>query len=91
MRPLFDISITGLPQLLIQVADEVYAAVLRYDGTITAEHGMGRLRTPYLVKEWGEEVVGYMRRIKAAFDPDDLLNPDVMFSNRSLIDDLMPL
>jgi FAD/FMN-containing dehydrogenase len=88
LRPLFDVSTPNLPALLRQVADEVYQAVLRYDGTITAEHGMGRLRTPYLAREWSKAIIGYMRRVKEIFDPDDLLNPDVMFSERNLTDDL---
>ncbi len=91
LRPLFDPNDPDLPALLTRVADEVYEAVLRYDGTITAEHGMGRLRTPYLAREWGETMIGYMRRVKEIFDPDDLLNPEVMFSTRALTDDLRPM
>jgi FAD/FMN-containing dehydrogenase len=88
LRPLFDVSDPGLPALLKRVADEVYETVFRYDGTITAEHGMGRLRVPYLAGEWGETITGYMRRVKEIFDPDDLLNPEVMFGERALTDDL---
>lgn len=88
LRPLFDLSDPNLPALLQQVADAVYEAVFRYDGTITGEHGMGRLRTPYLAREWGEAIIAYMRRVKRLFDPDDRLNPDVMFSERMLTDDL---
>ncbi len=91
LRPLFDPSQPGLKERLTRLADEVYQAVFRYDGTITAEHGMGRLRTPYLAGEWGERMVGYMRRVKEIFDPDDLLNPEVMFSERALTDDMKPL
>ena len=88
LRPLFDRHDPDLPALLARVADEVYGAILPYDGTITAEHGMGRLRTPYLAQEWGPTMMGYMRRVKAIFDPDDRLNPDVMFSERALTDNL---
>jgi FAD/FMN-containing dehydrogenase len=91
LRPLFDPGDPDLPALLVRLADEVYETVFRYDGTITAEHGMGRLRTSYLAGEWGETIVGYMRRVKHIFDPDDSLNPDVMFSTRALTDDLKPL
>ena len=52
---------------------------------------MGRLRAPYLEAEWGSETVDYMRRLKHIFDEDDLLNPEVMFSQKSLFDDLAPL
>jgi FAD/FMN-containing dehydrogenase len=91
LRPLFDVTDPGLPVLIQRVADEVYECVLRYDGTITAEHGMGRLRTRYLPREWGSAITGYMRQVKAIFDPDDLLNPEVMFSNRAITGDMKPL
>jgi FAD/FMN-containing dehydrogenase len=90
LRPLFDPHDPDLSKQLTRVADEVYAIVLRHDGTITAEHGMGRLRTPYLAQEWGSAITGYMRRVKQAFDPGDALNPDVMFSERALTDDMRP-
>jgi FAD/FMN-containing dehydrogenase len=86
LRPLFDPHDPDLLKRITQVADEVYAIVLEHDGTITAEHGMGRLRTPYLAQEWGPKIIGYMRRVKQAFDPNDTLNPDVMFSARALTD-----
>lgn len=91
LRPLFDPAAPQLPQLMTRVADEVYEALFRYDGTITAEHGMGRVRAPYLTREWGETMVGYMRQVKELFDPDDLLNPEVIFSDRALTDDLNPI
>ena len=91
LRPLFALAAPNLHALLTRGADEVYEAVFRYDGAITAEHGMGRLRAPYLTQEWGETIVGYMRRVKDAFDPDDLLNPEVMFSDRALTDNLKPI
>ena len=91
LRPLFDPADPQLKTLLKRVADDVYAAAFRYDGTITAEHGMGRVRAPYLEQEWGPAMVGYMRELKAIFDPDDLLNPGVMFSQRDLTEDMQPL
>jgi len=91
LRPLFDPHAPDLPSLLTRVADSVYDAVLRYDGTITAEHGMGRLRTPYLPLEWGQGMMRYMRQAKQIYDPADLLNPDVMFGERALTDDLGPV
>ena len=88
LRPLFDPHAADLRAQLTRVADEVYAIVLRHDGTITAEHGMGRLRTAYLAREWGPQITGHMRRVKQAFDPQDALNPDVMFSERALTDEM---
>ncbi len=61
------------------VAEEIYALVTDLHGTITAEHGMGRLRAPFLELEWGSDIVSAMRDLKGIFDPDDILNPGVLF------------
>jgi FAD/FMN-containing dehydrogenase len=88
LRPLFDLSRPGLKNRIRKLADDVYGVVFRYGGTITAEHGMGRLRAPYLEREWGENLFGYMKEIKAIFDPDGIFNPDVMFSDRDITEQI---
>ena len=45
------------------------------EGTCTGEHGIGLGKRKYLVREHGETAVAAMRAIKAALDPDNLLNP----------------
>jgi FAD/FMN-containing dehydrogenase len=91
LRPLFDVNRPDLPGFISRIADEVYDTVIGYGGTITAEHGMGRSRAPFLEREWGGELTGFMRRIKTLFDPDDLLNPDAMFTERGFTEDMAPL
>jgi len=82
------VDASDLRERMTRLTDDVYTALFQYDGTITAEHGMGRVRAPYLVQEWGEAMVDHMRQVKTVFDPEGLLNPDVMFSTRGLMDDL---
>ncbi len=76
LRPLFR---SGDLETVSGVADEVYRLVTSLGGTITAEHGMGRLRAPFLALEWGETIVSFMRDLKSIFDPDDTLNPGAVF------------
>ena len=87
LRPFFDLKRPGLASTIRRVADSVYDIVLRHGGTITAEHGMGRLRAPYLEHEWGT-IYPYMRRVKQVFDPGDVLNPGVMFASGPVTKDL---
>jgi D-lactate dehydrogenase (cytochrome) len=48
-------------------------------GTCTGEHGIGQGKMDYLVEKIGE-AIGAMRAIKQAFDPDNIFNPDKIFS-----------
>jgi FAD/FMN-containing dehydrogenase len=57
------------------IMDTVNAVVRDFDGSFSAEHGIGRLK-PYLMPDWrGGAELEMMRRIKAALDPLRLLNP----------------
>lgn len=44
-------------------------------GTISAEHGIGSLKAPYLLGELGATGVAQVRALRRAFDPDGILNP----------------
>ena len=79
LRPLFDTSRSDLREQIRRSADAVYGEVIRLDGTVTAEHGMGRLRAPVLEAEWGPEVYELFQRTKTCFDPTGLFNPEALF------------
>ncbi len=55
--------------------DEVIETAIRLGGTITGEHGVGLAKRRYLAREQGAPVIELQRRLKQAFDPEDLLNP----------------
>lgn len=57
----------------------------RYDGSLKAEHGTGRNMAPYVRTEWGDEAYGVMVSIKQAFDPNGILNPDVMITDDPML------
>ncbi|MCT2184356.1 FAD-binding protein, partial [Brevibacterium casei] len=60
-------------------ADIAYGEVMdlatSLGGTITGEHGVGRLKKPWLADYLGADVMELNHRIKAALDPDNILNP----------------
>lgn len=58
---------------------EVMELAIRLDGTITGEHGVGRLKKPWLGLYLGQDAMALNRRIKDALDPDGILNPGSMF------------
>ena len=57
--------------------DDVTALVARLGGTITGEHGDGRLRAPLLPRVWSAASVARFAAVKHAFDPAAILNPGV--------------
>ncbi|MBL8396675.1 MAG: FAD-binding oxidoreductase [Candidatus Accumulibacter sp.] len=62
--------------------DEVcHLVVDKYDGSLKAEHGTGRNMAPFVELEWGAQATDLMRRIKALFDPEQLLNPGVILND----------
>ncbi|MCB0948845.1 MAG: FAD-binding protein [Mycobacterium sp.] len=57
------------------VFGEIMDLAVGLGGTITGEHGVGRLKRPWLAGYLGPEAMELNRRIKTALDPDNILNP----------------
>jgi FAD/FMN-containing dehydrogenase len=53
----------------------VHEAVLHFNGSISAEHGIGQMKRRELAKAKGDVAMDLMHRIKAALDPKGILNP----------------
>ena len=60
------------------VAEEIVELVGEFDGVNSSEHGDGRVRSEFNERIFGAELYGAMRKVKALFDPDGILNPGVM-------------
>lgn len=58
---------------------EVFETALELGGTLSGEHGIGITKAPYIGLELGDMGVEVMRRIKKAFDPNNILNPGKIF------------
>ncbi|MBP8944585.1 MAG: FAD-binding oxidoreductase [Paludibacteraceae bacterium] len=71
----------------------VNLVVNKYHGSLKAEHGTGRNIAPFVSKEWGEKAYGFMKRIKQLFDPQGILNPEVIFNEhpRCYVENIKPL
>jgi D-lactate dehydrogenase (cytochrome) len=54
--------------------------VVQMGGSVAAEHGIGKLKVPFLDLMYGEEGIAQMRALKALFDPDSRLNPGNLFT-----------
>ncbi|MEZ0366285.1 FAD-binding oxidoreductase [Mycobacterium sp. pUA109] len=58
---------------------EIMDLAVALGGTITGEHGVGRLKRPWLAGQIGPEALALNQRIKAALDPAGILNPGAAF------------
>ena len=74
--------------------EEVTTMVVeKYDGSLKGEHGTGRNMAPFVELEWGAKAYELMKRIKKAFDPENLLNPGVIINDNPSVylENLKPL
>ncbi len=78
------LSIEDFVQRCQAVNTQVFAVVQRYRGSISAEHGVGLLKKPYLGYTRSPEEMVYLRAIKQAFDPYGIMNPGKIFDAEPL-------
>jgi D-lactate dehydrogenase (cytochrome)/glycolate oxidase len=75
----FDPADAAMAERAEKAFGEIMDLAVRLGGTITGEHGVGRLKRPWLAGQIGPEAMELNRRIKAALDPAAILNPGAAF------------
>jgi FAD/FMN-containing dehydrogenase len=78
VNPLLDLSEAEWRGRAQRLMEEVVDIVADLGGTLSGEHGDGRLRGAYHTRIWGEEVTRAFSTIKRAFDPLGIFNPGVV-------------
>ena len=73
--PLMDFSRPDTAKIIMELSEKVYDLVVKYHGSITAEHNDGIIRTPYLQKMYGKEIIEIFTEIKRIFDSKNIFNP----------------
>jgi FAD/FMN-containing dehydrogenase/Fe-S oxidoreductase len=75
LRPLFDLKSKEGLRMFRALATDVAALVKKYRGSLSGEHGDGRLRGEFIRFMVGEECYAMLRRVKQTFDPAGIFNP----------------
>ena len=75
-RPFLDLSERGEAGVLEGLMDECFEAVWKMGGSITGEHGDGRLRARYVERQY-PRTYWIMKEVKRIYDPKGVLNPGV--------------
>ena len=73
--PLMDFNRPDTAKIILELSEKVYDLVIRYHGSITAEHNDGIIRTPYLEKMYGAKIYDLFKQVKNIFDPQNIFNP----------------
>lgn len=77
VNPLVDVRMTDWRRRVTVLLDEATDLVASLGGTISGEHGDGRIRTPLLERVWPAESLAAFERVKTEYDSSGLLNPGV--------------
>jgi FAD/FMN-containing dehydrogenase len=73
--PLMDLSDERSRRIIPEISDKVYSLVLKYGGSITAEHNDGLIRGPWVAKQFGTPMYNLFREVKKIWDPKGIFNP----------------
>jgi FAD/FMN-containing dehydrogenase len=82
VNPLVDISDARWRERVDRILQDVTALVVELGGTLSGEHGDGRLRAPLLARTWSTEVLDLFGLVKRTFDPAGVFNPGAKLALR---------
>ena len=75
LRPVLNLKTEEGRRLFREIARETTLLVRKHRGTISGEHGDGRLRGEFIPLQYGESTYELMRQVKRCWDPDNIFNP----------------
>ncbi len=76
LRPILNLKEAGGVRLMKKVASEAAALVKKYGGSLSGEHGDGRLRGSFIEFMYGKEVYELLKEVKKIFDVHNIFNPN---------------
>ncbi|MBU1100370.1 MAG: anaerobic glycerol-3-phosphate dehydrogenase subunit C [Bacteroidetes bacterium] len=82
IRPLLSFKDGKTFQALDNFMEEFVDLVLTYKGTLTGEHGDGRLRTEFMERSFSK-LIPLFKELKELFDPSGIMNPDIIVPSKS--------
>ncbi|MDE1844387.1 MAG: FAD-binding oxidoreductase [Thaumarchaeota archaeon] len=72
-------------RLIKNIAHEFFSGVIGIGGSITGEHGDGLARSEFVKMQYDRKTYSIFKNIKKQFDPENILNPGKIISNRSTV------
>lgn len=75
LRPILNLKKSADVKLFRNITRDVAVLVKKYNGSLSGEHGDGRVRAEFIELMFGKPVYELLREIKFAFDPNNIFNP----------------
>lgn len=88
LRPVLDLKKKEDRQLFYDITNDVAGLVKKYKGSLSGEHGDGRVRAPFIKKMVGEHNYELLREVKQLWDPQDIFNPGKIVDAKDMLTDL---
>ena len=88
LRPLLNLKDETDVELYHTIAREIAALVKKYRGSLSGEHGDGRLRGEFIPFMLGDHNYQLIKKLKKTWDPDNLLNPGKIVDTPPITDNL---
>ena len=88
LRPLLNLKTSEGVKLLYDISKSSAELVKKYGGSLSGEHGDGRVRAPFIKDFYGEQVYPWMVSFKEAWDPNGSLNAGKIVHAKPMIEDL---
>jgi glycolate oxidase len=76
---LYDVRVKGEEERAARLGGEILRLCIRHGGSVTGEHGVGKEKVEYLGEQFTPDDLETMQRLRCAFDPAQLMNPDKVF------------
>ncbi|MFZ2522184.1 MAG: FAD-binding oxidoreductase [Minisyncoccia bacterium] len=74
--PLVDLNSPYSGEMILELSKKVYSLVKEFNGSNSAEHNDGIIRTPFLLEQFGPKIVELFQETKRTFDPKNIFNPN---------------
>jgi FAD/FMN-containing dehydrogenase/Fe-S oxidoreductase len=84
LRPIINLKTKEGNQLFRTIAEEVATLVKKYNGSLSGEHGDGRLRGEFIKQMVGEKNYALLKELKNIWDPQHIFNPNKIVDTPSM-------
>jgi FAD/FMN-containing dehydrogenase/Fe-S oxidoreductase len=84
LRPIINLKTVEGNQLFRTIAEEIATLVKKYNGSLSGEHGDGRLRGEFIKQMVGDKNYALLKEIKKAWDPKNIFNPNKIVDTPSM-------